>query len=71
MAVIVHSCAYCHALSLIATFRDTQVLRVLLTVVMQAGSGCSVPNRIVLYRTDPYRSVETSHNSQSTLLGMV
>ncbi len=28
-----------------------------------AGSGCSVPNRTVLYCTNPYRSVETSHMS--------
>ncbi len=48
--------------SLLSGIHHTYQVRVLLTVETQAGSGCSVPNRTILYFTDPYRSVETSHN---------
>ncbi len=57
------SCAYCRALWSNATFRHTPHLSSKGTVGSGTGSGCSVPNRTIPYCTDPYRSVETSHNS--------
>ncbi len=59
MAIIVlrQSCAYYG--SLLSGIHHAYQVRVLLAVETQAGSGCSVPNRTVLYCSDPYRSVET------------
>ncbi len=54
---------YCR--SLLSGIHHAYQERVLLAVEMQAGSGCSIPNRTVPYCTDPYHLVETSHKSLS------
>ncbi len=55
--------------SLLSGIHHTYQVRVLLAVEMQAGSGCSIPNHTVLYCTDSYRSVETSHQVIFSITG--